>query len=45
MDEPDAIALSFDSTFGFPKSIRIDPDASITDDELMVEVQAFESVE
>lgn len=42
---PDVVDLSFDPKHGFPRSIRIDPDASATDDELIVEVQAFEAVE
>jgi hypothetical protein len=44
-DEPDVVDLAFDPKYGFPRSIRIDPDASTTDDELVVEVQAFEAVE
>lgn len=44
-DEPDVVDLSFDPKYGFPRSIRIDPDTSTTDDEVIVEVQAFEAVE
>ena len=44
-DAPEVVDISFDAALGFPRSIRIDPDASATDDELIVEVQAFEAVE
>ena len=38
---PDCLVVSFDPMFGFPASIRIDPEISGTDDELEFSVTEF----
>jgi hypothetical protein len=42
---PDVFTVDFDSEFGYPKNLNLDPNRQATDDELSVKILQFEVVE